>query len=72
MHIFGVKPSSRCVVTTIDQDTTEKGKEPLKTLSVYRKKEAKVFFGENVIAAGTGKINVSDTITILQTKESIF
>ena len=26
---FGVKPSARCVVTTINQDTIEKGKEPL-------------------------------------------
>jgi uncharacterized protein YcbX len=69
---FGVKPSSRCVVTTINQDTTEKGKEPLKTLSVYRRKDAKVYFGENVIAAGPGKINVGDTVTILQTKESLF
>lgn len=69
---FGVKPSERCMITTINQNTTEKGKEPLKTLSIYRKKDAKVFFGENVIAAGTGVINVGDIITILQTKESIF
>ena len=69
---FGVKPCARCVVTTIDQDSSEKGKEPLKTLSLYRKKDTKVFFGENVIAAGTGVINVGDTITILQTKESTF
>ena len=69
---FGVKPCARCVITTIDQDAAEKGKEPLKTLSLYRKKDTKVFFGENVIAAGTGVINVGDTITILQTKESTF
>ena len=69
---FGVKPSARCVVTTIDQDTTEKGKEPLKTLSLYRRKDAKVYFGQNVIAAGIGKINIGDAISILQTKESLF
>jgi uncharacterized protein YcbX len=69
---FGVKPSARCVVTTINQDTIEKGKEPLKTLSVYRRKDTKVYFGENVIAAGTGKINIGDTINIIQTKESLF
>jgi uncharacterized protein len=71
-NFFGVKPCSRCVVTTINQETIEKGKEPLKTLSLYRKKDTKVFFGENVIAAGTGKINIGDTITILKTKESTF
>ncbi len=69
---FGVKQSARCVVTTIDQHTTEKGKEPLKTLSAYRRKEAKVYFGQNVIASGRGEINVGDRITILQTKESLF
>ena len=68
---YGVKPCARCVVTTIDQDSAEKGKEPLKTLSLYRRKDAKVIFGENVIAAGTGKISIGDTITILQTKESL-
>jgi len=69
---FGVKPCARCVMTTINQQTSQKGKEPLNTLSSFRKKDAKVLFGENIIAAGTGKINVGDTITIVQTKESLF
>jgi uncharacterized protein len=68
---YGVKPCARCVVTTIEQESAEKGKEPLKTLSLDRRKDAKVIFGENVIAAGTGKISIGDIITILQTKESI-
>jgi uncharacterized protein len=68
---FGVKPCARCVMTTIEQESAEKGKEPLKTLSLYRRKDAKVIFGENVIAAGTGKISIGDMITVLQTKESI-
>ena len=69
---FGTKPSARCVVTTIDQNTAEKGKEPLKTLSTYRSRNSKIYFGENVIAAGIGKINIGDAIKIVQTKESLF
>jgi hypothetical protein len=59
-------------MTTINQQTSQNGKEPLNTLSSFRKKDAKVLFGENIIAAGTGKINVGDTITIVQTKEGLF
>lgn len=69
---YGVKPSARCVVTTINQSTAAKGKEPLKTLATYRSLNNKIYFGENVIAAAVGKINVGDGITIVQTKESLF
>ncbi len=69
--LYGVKPSARCVVTTIDQRTAEKGKEPLKTLATYRSKNNKIYFGENVIAGTTGKIHMGDEITVIQTKESI-
>ncbi|MEK6565415.1 MAG: MOSC N-terminal beta barrel domain-containing protein, partial [Bacteroidota bacterium] len=33
------KPDSRCATTTVDQSTAEVGKEPLKTLSTFRKKD---------------------------------
>jgi uncharacterized protein len=46
----GVKPCSRCILTTIDQDTGTQGKEPLATLATYRKKENKIYFGQNVLA----------------------
>lgn len=69
---YGVKPSSRCVVTTIDQQTASRGKEPLRTLSTYRSVNNKIYFGENVIAASTGMISVGDDITILKTKETLF
>ena len=69
---YGVKPSARCVMTTIDQSTAEKGKEPLKTLATYRSKNNKIYFGENVIAASTGKITIGDNVTIMKTKENIF
>ncbi|MGG9972598.1 MOSC domain-containing protein [Ferruginibacter sp. SUN002] len=68
IDFYGVKLCSRCVVTTINQNTAEKNKEPLKTLSTYRKKNFNIYFGQNVIHGGLGTINVGDSITILKTK----
>lgn len=49
-----VKPCARCVLTTINQDTGEKGKDPLKTLASYRTQNNKVLFGQNLIHIGSG------------------
>lgn len=59
----GVKLCARCVVTTIDQETAIKQKEPLKTLAGYRRKGQKILFGQNVIHQGTGHITVGDRLT---------
>ena len=56
------KPSARCVITTIDQNTGTKGKEPLKTLATFRQKDNKVMFGMNLFAEVPGKVNVGDEI----------
>jgi uncharacterized protein len=47
-----VKPCARCIMTTIDQQTTTKNAEPLRTLASYRKQDNKVLFGQNVIWMG--------------------
>ncbi|MFN3999638.1 MOSC domain-containing protein [Algoriphagus sp.] len=57
-----VKPCARCVMTTVNQETAEKGKEPLKTLSSYRTINNKVYFGQNVVALQLGKIKIGDVI----------
>ncbi|QMW03867.1 MOSC domain-containing protein [Spirosoma foliorum] len=54
LEFYGVKPCARCVLTTIDPETGEKGKEPLRTLTTYRKWNAKILFGQNVLAKLTG------------------
>ncbi len=56
------KPCARCVLTTVDQNTGMKGKEPLKTLASYRTKNKKVLFGQNLIALSTGQLKVGDTV----------
>ncbi|MEN9610572.1 MAG: hypothetical protein RLZZ628_1386 [Bacteroidota bacterium] len=51
IHFQGVKPCARCVLTTIDPDTgiPASDKEPLATLSTYRKRNRKIYFGQNAI-----------------------
>jgi uncharacterized protein YcbX len=63
IDMFGVKLCARCVMTTIDQATMAKSKEPLKTLATYRRKGAKILFGQNLVH-GTGIINVGDVINV--------
>jgi len=58
-----VKPCSRCVVTTVNQDTAEKGSEPLETLAKFRKIGNNVNFGMNVIMYGDGMVEVGKEIT---------
>ncbi|MCO6480261.1 MAG: MOSC domain-containing protein [Phaeodactylibacter sp.] len=41
----GIRPCSRCQVTTINQETADVGQEPLRTLASYRRQGKKVVFG---------------------------
>jgi uncharacterized protein YcbX len=59
-----VKPCARCVMTTINPETAEKGVEPLKTLSTYRRINNKVLFGQNVVAATFGTVKAGDKVTV--------
>jgi uncharacterized protein len=54
------KPCARCTVPTVDQDTAEGGKEPIRTLSIYRTRDSKVYFGQNLIHEGRGILKVGD------------
>lgn len=63
-----VKPSSRCTIITVDQETAGKKEEPLKTLATYRKVNNKVMFGMNLIHEGTGILHVGDEIVVLEEK----
>jgi uncharacterized protein YcbX len=60
-----VKPCSRCTITTVDQRTAARGKEPLRTLARFRRRGTKVLFGQNLIHDGTGTLRVGDPVEIL-------
>lgn len=60
----GVKPCGRCVLTTVDQDTAQVGREPLLTLSKYRRDRDKINFGQNVIPIDYHEIHEGDEIIL--------
>ncbi|ERM84771.1 hypothetical protein P872_23980 [Rhodonellum psychrophilum GCM71 = DSM 17998] len=59
------KPCARCVMTTIDQNSGIKNKEPLKTLSKYRTVGNNVMFGQNMLLLGGEKVQIGDLITAI-------
>ncbi len=59
-----VKPCPRCEVTTIDKETLERKKEPLKTLGKYRKHALGAIFGQNVIPLNSGRLEVGMNVRI--------
>ena len=65
MTLRVVKPCPRCVVTTTDQDTAERGPEPMRTLATYRTFGGKVMFGMNAIHDGQGRIDRGAEVEIL-------
>ncbi|MEQ8301878.1 MAG: MOSC domain-containing protein [Cyclobacteriaceae bacterium] len=65
----GLKLCARCVLTTVDQETGEKGAEPLATLSTYRKKGSKVNFGQNLVRIKGDEVIEGDEIHVLSLQE---
>jgi uncharacterized protein YcbX len=63
-----VKPCARCVVTTIDKETLEQSKEPLKTLASYRKRTGGAMFGQNAIPLNEGRLRLGMNVEILSTR----
>ena len=63
-----MKPCDRCVFTTIDPDTAlpSADMQPLRTLGTYRRTEAGVMFGQNLVARGTGVIRVGDRVEVVE------
>jgi uncharacterized protein YcbX len=59
-----VKACSRCVITTTDQRTGERGPEPLRTLAGYRRMGKQVLFGQNLIHDGPGALRTGDVCVV--------
>ncbi|PPS68506.1 MULTISPECIES: MOSC domain-containing protein [Streptomyces] len=60
------KTCGRCVVTTTDQDTGERGREPLFSLGRHRRRDGKLVFGQNLVPLSRGAIRVGDPLRILE------
>jgi uncharacterized protein YcbX len=59
------KMCGRCVVTTTDQRTGARGREPLRTLGRYRRFGDQLVFGQNLVPEHTGTLRVGDPVVIL-------
>jgi hypothetical protein len=61
--VQGVRPCLRCALTTVDQETASKGKEPLRTLATYRRvADGQVAFGMNVRFENAGVLRVGSRV----------
>jgi len=61
-----VKPCGRCQVTTIDQATAERGRQPLALLGQRRRFGQQLVFGQNMIPDTPGSIRVGDPVRVLE------
>ena len=62
---YGVKPCGRCVMVTVDPEKgIVGGKEPLLTLSKYKRVGNNVIFGQNLIAQQEGSIAVGAVVEV--------
>lgn len=63
-----VKGCSRCIMTTLDPQTGERSpdREPLATLKTYREREGEVYFGQNLIACGEGRLALDMPVQVLE------
>jgi uncharacterized protein YcbX len=66
IDLFGVKLCARCVMTTVDQTSGIKGKEPLKTLAKYRLRNNKIYFGQNLVYSGEGLLSVNNQLKVIE------
>ncbi|GAA3785540.1 MOSC domain-containing protein [Streptomyces phyllanthi] len=56
----------RCVVTTTDQGTAERGREPLRTLGRHRRFGDKLVFGQNLVPESGGTVRLGDPVRVLE------
>jgi uncharacterized protein YcbX len=60
------KPCDRCVVTTTDQTTGVRGRQPLRILAAHRRFGQKLIFGQNIIPDSPGRIRVGDPVEVTE------
>lgn len=63
LRLHVVKPCERCVITTTNQVTLERQKEPLRTLATFRNFDGRICFGQNCVPQAPGSIKLGDVVT---------
>lgn len=57
-----VTPVDRCVLTTIDPETTARGPEPLRTLARHRRWDGQTWFAVQLVPEVRGEVRVGDEV----------
>lgn len=57
-----VKPVDRCVLTTIEPSTLERGHEPIRTLAKHRKWDGATWFAVQLVPVSRGVVRVGDEV----------
>ncbi len=60
------KLCDRCVLTTVDPRTAERGREPLRTLAKHRRWDNAVWFATNLISRSSGTLRIGDEVAPLK------
>ena len=58
-----VKAVDRCVLTTIDPTTLERGHEPIRTLARHRRRDGRTWFAMHLVPQVGGVVRVGDEVT---------
>ncbi|MFJ7265124.1 MOSC domain-containing protein [Streptomyces sp. NPDC099050] len=61
----GARECGRCIVTTTDQTTALRGKEPLQTLARHRRIGKSLAFGRQLVPVRLGTLRVGDEVRVL-------
>jgi uncharacterized protein len=56
------EPCDRCAVTLVEPDTLARGREPIRTLSRFRRREGLTWFGVRIAPETPGKVRVGDPV----------
>lgn len=59
------KPCSRCIIPTIDLHTATRTPEPLRTLRIYRQRDNKIYFGQNLLHDACGTLSEGMPIEVI-------
>jgi uncharacterized protein YcbX len=59
------KPCGRCVITTTDQRTGVRGREPLRSLGRHRNLDGRLVFGQNLVPESSGTLHVGDALSVV-------
>ena len=60
-----VKPCSRCVIPSIDQQTARRDPHINRALARYRRRDGAIYFGMNALAPAGARFEVGDPVTLI-------